>query len=179
MAIALSVPTTRNDPSLNSMSAASASISAAAGGVHQRRCQRLALLDDRVGRRQQRVAADDSAARPIGAAADRNLGGVALHVADRFERHADAIVHELREHGGVALAVRMRAAKHVESSVGVETQVHALVEDAAELDVVAHRAAAQLAALLRGLLACGKALQIAELDALVQQAYELAAVVVP
>src|SRR5262249_59886283 len=54
-----------------------------------------------------------------------------------------------------------------------------LVEDAAELDVVAHRAAAQPAVLLRGLLARGKALPVAALDALVHQPLELAAVVVP
>ena len=93
--------------------------------------------------------------RPIG-----DLRGIALHVADRFERHAEHFVRELREHGGVPLAVRMGAAVDGERAGGIEAQVHAVVEDAAELDVVAHRAAAQLAVLLRLALARGVALPV-------------------
>src|SRR5258708_27231584 len=73
----------------------------------------------------------------------------------------------------------MRSAQDRERSAGIEAQIHAVVEDAAELDVVAHRAAAQLAVLLRGFLSRRKALPVAELDALVHEALELAAVVVP
>src|SRR5919201_1090211 len=111
MVIALSVPTTRYWPSLNSMSAASASISVAASCL--------------------------------------------------------------------PLAVRMGPAKNGERCIGIEAQVHAIVEDAAELDVVAHGAAAQLAVLLRSLLARRKTLPVAELDALVHEPLEFAAVVIP
>src|SRR5499427_2429827 len=75
--------------------------------------------------------------------------------------------------------MRMRPAQDSERSAGIEAQIHAVVEDAAELDVVAHRAAAQLAVLLRGFLSCRKALPVAELDALVHEPLELSAVVVP
>ena len=88
-------------------------------------------------------------------------------------------MHELGEHGGMALAVRMRAGHDGERSVRIEAQVHALVENAAELDVVAHRAAAQLAVVLGRLLACRVALPVAGLDALVEEAHEFAAVVGP
>jgi hypothetical protein len=73
----------------------------------------------------------------------------------------------------------MGAAEHVERAVGIELQIHALVEDAAELDVVADGAAAQPAVLFRRLLARRKALRVAERDTLVHQAGELAAVVIP
>ena len=62
---------------------------------------------------------------------------------------------------------------------GVEAQIDAFVEDAAELDVVAHGAAAQLAVLLGGFLARRIALPVACLDALVEQTHEFAAVVGP
>src|SRR5205814_649721 len=107
------------------------------------------------------------------------LSGVALHVANVVERDAEPLVHELGEHGGVSLAVGMRPAEDGERPAGIEAQLHALVEDAAELDVVAHRAAAQLAVLLRGLLSRRKAVPITELDALVHLPLEFAAVVIP
>src|SRR5262249_59134947 len=73
----------------------------------------------------------------------------------------------------------MRSAQHGERSAGIEAEIHAVVEDAAELDVVAHRVAAELAVLLRSFLSRREALPVAELDALVHEALELAAVVVP
>ena len=65
-----------------------------------------------------------------------------------LERHAEPFMHELREHGRVALAVRMGAAEDRERAARIEAHIHAVVEDAAELDVVADCAAAQLASLL-------------------------------
>ena len=141
----LSVPVTRYWPS--------AKIDVAGIGFHHIGGELLALFDDGIGRRLERIAADHHAARTIGAAADRDLRGVALHIADRFEGHAEQFVGELGEHRGVALAVRMGAGEDRERAARIEAQVHALVEDAAELDVEAHRAAAQLAALFRCLLA--------------------------
>src|SRR5262249_1669514 len=135
--------------------------------------------DDGLARRLEGIASDDRAAGAIGAAADRYLGGVALHIADVFERDVEPLVHQLREHRRVPLAVRMRSGQHGERSAGIEAQIHAVVEDAAELDVVAHRPAAQLAVLLRGFLSRHKTLPVAELDALVHEALELSAVVVP
>src|SRR5262245_58034899 len=92
------------------------------GGIrlHQRGSHRLALLDDRLGGFEQGIAADGRASGAVGAAPDRHLGGVALHVTDGFERHAEAVVNKLREYGGVALTVRMRAGHDVERPVGVE-----------------------------------------------------------
>src|SRR4029453_13293435 len=109
---------------------------------------------------------DDRAARAVSTAADRDLGGIALHIADVFDRDAQPFMRELREHSRVALAVGMRPAKDGERCVGVEAQFHAIIKDAAELDVVAHGAAPQLAVLLRGFLSGGKSLPVAELDAL-------------
>ena len=88
--------------------------------LHQRGGQLLALRNDGLARRLQRIASDDRAAGAIGAAADRDLGGVALHVADVFERDVKPLVHQLREHGGVPLAVRMRPAQDSERSAGIE-----------------------------------------------------------
>src|SRR5262249_40632682 len=132
-----------------------------------------------LARRLEGIASDDRAAGAIGAAADRDLGGITLYIADVFERDVEPLVHELREHGGVPLAVRMRPAQDGERSAGIEAQIHAVVEDAAELDVVAHRAAAQLAVLLRSFFPRRKALPVAEFDALIHEALELAAVVIP
>ena len=88
-------------------------------------------------------------------------------------------MRELCEYRGVSLAVRMRPAQNGERSTGIEAQLHAFVEDAAELDVVAHCVAAQLSGVLRGFLARRIAVPVAELDAFVHEPLELAAVVIP
>src|SRR5262249_61926541 len=121
--------------------------------IHQAAGELLAFAHDATAPHLECIAADHGAARAVSAAPDRHLGGVALHVANVFERNAEPFMHELGEHGGVSLAVRMRSAEDGQRSAGIEAQLHAFVEDAAELDVVAHRAAAQLAVLLRSLLA--------------------------
>src|SRR6185295_4418431 len=96
---------------------------------------------------------------------------------DILERHAEELMHELREHGRVALAMRMRAAEHRNIAARIEADVHAVVKDAAKLDVVADRAAAQLAVLLRRLAPLLVAVPVRHLDALVEQTHELAGVV--
>ena len=57
-------------------------------GLHHGGGALLALLDHLIGGGFQRVAADHGRARAVGAAPDRHLGGIALHVADALERHA-------------------------------------------------------------------------------------------
>src|SRR4051794_25721037 len=86
-------------------------------------------------------------------------------------------MHALRKYGRVPLPVRMRAAEDRDGAARIEADVHAIIEDAAELDVVADRAAAQLAALLRLALALAVTFPVRHLDTLVEQARELARVV--
>src|SRR5262249_44705598 len=76
----------------------------------------LALGDDGVARRLERIAPDNRAARAVSAAAHRDLRGIALHIADIFEWNAKPFMHELREHGGVPLALRMRPTQASERS---------------------------------------------------------------
>src|SRR6185437_16407577 len=58
-----------------------------------------------------------------------------------------------------------------------EADIHAVVEDAAKLDVIADRSTAQLAGLFRSLLAFLVALPVHHVDALVEQANKLAGIV--
>ena len=167
----LSVPTTRKAPSLNSRSPSAASISAAAIG--------LAFSMMACGRDFQRVAADQRRARGIGAAADRDLSGIALDVADGLERHAQPFMHELREHRGMSLPVRMGAGDDRHRAARIEAQIHAVVEDAALLDIEGHGAAAQLAFAFGFLLARLVALPVADGEALLHHAMEFAGVIDP
>jgi hypothetical protein len=73
--------------------------------------------------------------------------------------------------------VRVRAAEHRDGATRIEADIHAVVEDAAKLDVIADRAAAQLAGLFRGRLALRVTLPVRHIDALVEQANELAGIV--
>ena len=79
----------------------------------------------------------------------------------------------------MTLSVRMGAGEDGERAARVEAEIHAVVEDAALLDVVGDRAAAQPAVLLGRGAPRRVALPVAEVEALVQDARELAAVVVP
>src|SRR6266851_688589 len=79
----------------------------------------------------------------------------------------------------MALAMRMGTAEDRQGAAWIEAKIHALVEDAAELDVETDSAAAQLAALFGRLLACRKSFRVAQLDAPVHQAAEFPAVVDP
>src|SRR5581483_5007242 len=106
-------------------------------GLHHGGGALLTLPDHGVGGAFQRAAADHGAARAVGAAADRHLRGVALHVPNLLERNAEPFVGQLRKYGGVALAVRMGAAIDGERAGWIEAHLHAVVEDTAELDVEA------------------------------------------
>src|SRR5262249_38689058 len=145
--------------------------------LHHGGGDRLRFVDDAVRGALERAAADHRAARPVGAAPEADLRGVALHVADFFERHAEPFMHALRKDGRVPLPVRVRAAEDGDGSARIEADVHAIIEDAAELYVVADRAAAQLAVLLRLLLALRVTLPVRHLDALVEQPRELTRVI--
>src|SRR5205085_10540584 len=81
------------------------------------------------------------------------------------------------EHGRVPLPMRMRAAEYRDGAIRIEANVHAIVEDAAELDVVADRTATQFAGLFRGRLALLVTLPVRHIEALVEQADELAGIV--
>ena len=136
----------------------------------------LGLLDDGVGGALERVAPDMHAARAIGAAADRNLVGVALNEADRIKRHAEPFVHHLRVDCLMALAVGMGAGKDHECAARIEANGHAVVEDRRLFDEIANAASAQLAVLLRLGGAFGKAAPVGELQAFVHHAHEFAGV---
>ena len=111
------------------MSPASASGVAAAIG--------FSLLDERVRRDLERAEPSHRAARAVGAAARLRLRGVALGVVDALEQHAGEFVHELADAGALPLPMRMHATEHHDVAARGETDIHAVVEDAAELDVVA------------------------------------------
>ncbi len=95
------------------------------GGVrlHQRGAHLPRFLDQGIARSLEGIAADDGAARAVGAAADRHASGIALHVADHFERHVEPVMHHLRKHGGVALPVRVGAAEDRQGAVWIEAQI--------------------------------------------------------
>ncbi len=59
-----------------------------------------------------RRAADRDRARAVGAHAERNASGVAVHDLDALERHAEPVRDDLREGRFVALAVTVRAGEH-------------------------------------------------------------------
>ena len=57
-------------------------------------------------------AADGEAAAAIGAHAERDLRGVAVHDLDLVDRHAELVDDQLGEGGLVPLAVAVRAGEH-------------------------------------------------------------------
>ena len=86
--------------------------------LQQVRGDLLALGDDLVERLDDRGAADGDRARAVGAHAEQDLRGVAVHDVDVLDRHAEAVGDHLREGGLVALAVRVRAGEHRHLPVG-------------------------------------------------------------
>ena len=123
----------------------------------------LALGDDLVERFHDRRAADGDRARAVGAHAEQDLRGVAVHDVDVLDRHAETVGDDLREGGLVALAVRVRAGEHRDGAGGMHAdlarfeQAGARAErardgggrDAAGFDVGGVADAAQLAVLHR------------------------------
>ena len=126
----------------------------------------LALGDDLVDRLDDRGAADGDRARAVGAHAEGNAAGIAVHHLDVFDRHAELVRDHLGEGGFMALAVGMGAGKHGHAARGVEADTRRLVKthpgaeraddrrrrDAAGFDIGREADAAQLAPAL-GLLA--------------------------
>ena len=137
--------------------------------LHQVRGDLLALGDDLVQRLHDRGAADGDRARAVGAHAEQDLRGVAVHDVDVLDRQAEAVGDHLRERGLVALAVRVRAGEHRHAAGRVHAHFARLEQpgaraeragdrrgrDAAGLDVGGVADAAQFA-VFHGLLACAK-----------------------
>ena len=146
-------------------------------GLHHHCRHRLGLLDDGIGGAFERIAADMHAARPISAASDRHFVGVALDEADGVDRHAEPLVHHLRIDGLVALAMRMRAGNDRDGAARIEAEHHLLVEHRGLFQEIADAAAAQLAVLLRFRGAFGITVPVRELQALVHDVREVAAVI--
>jgi hypothetical protein len=105
----LSVPFTRKVPSANSMSSR---------GLQQVGRDLLALVDDLVAGLGEGRAADRQRARAVGAHAEGDLAGVAVHDLDVLEGHAEGLGDELGEGGLVALAVAVAAGEDGDEPVG-------------------------------------------------------------
>ena len=170
MPIERSVPAMVKRPPANSMSPSEASSRCAAAclplAIDQRRG-----LDDRRTRRGDR-------ARAAGAVAEAHEVAVVLFQRDLLEGNAELRRQHLRERRGVTLAVIERAGGEFHRAVGLEGD---LAEFAArrcgDLEIGADRDAAQLAALAALLLALGEIGVIGNLQRLVEDAGEIAAVI--
>ena len=149
----------------------------AGGGFQNRGRHRLGLFDDSVGGAFEGVAADMHAARAVSAAAHRHRVGVALDIANVVKRHAEPLADHLHIDGLMALAVRMRAGENRQHAARIEAQHHAIVEHRRLFQKIADAAAAQLAALFRFSGAFVEAVPVGELEALVHDMDEIAAVV--
>src|SRR5262249_43036277 len=151
----------------------------------------LALGDDLGGGAVERRAADCDRARTEGAGALRHVGGVALDDVDALDRNAEARGDDLREGGGVALAVIVGAERDTDRAIGTDADRGRLVEadagaerageargrDAGGLDVAGHADAAQPATARRFGAARGKAGVIGDLQHPREYLREVAAVV--
>ena len=82
------------------------------GRFHQVRRDLLALRDHLVDRLHDRGAAHCERAAAVGAHAERDAPGVAVHDLDVADRDAEPARHHLRESGLVALPVAVRAGEH-------------------------------------------------------------------
>ena len=107
-------------------------------GFEQLGHELLGLLDDELRRLEHRGAAELHRARAAGATATRDERGVGLHVADLLHRHAELVGDDLRERGGVTLAVRRRARLDRDPAVVVHLDLGELGATAGDLDVDRH-----------------------------------------
>ena len=92
------------------------------GGFEHVRGDLPALVDQLVGGMGQRGAADRQRARPAGAAAEPDRGGVALQHADLFERQAELFGGELGVGGLMPLARGLRAHQQGQRAGRVEAR---------------------------------------------------------
>src|SRR5438105_3760011 len=143
------------------------------------RRHRLRLLDDGVGGTLERRAAEHRAARSVRPAPERDGVGIALHEAHVLERHAEPVGDELRIRRGMALPVRVRAGDDGHHAARVETELHALVEDAGVLEVVDKRATAEPAARFTLLFSLWVTRPVGELERAIREPAEFARVVGP
>ena len=107
----------------------------------------LAVLDDLVGRADDRVAADDHRFRAAGAAAGDQLVAVALHQPDAPERDAEPARQHLRERRPVPLPVIQGAGDDRHVAVRLEADAaHLAARRPGQFEIVADAAPAQFAA---------------------------------
>ena len=148
------------------------------GRFHQMRGRLLALCDHERGGLDDRLTGRGDRARAAGAVAEADEIAVVLLQRDLFEGHAELRGQHLRERRGVALAVVERAGGQLHRTVRLEGD---LAEFAArrrgDFEIGADGDAAQLAALLAFLLALGEIGVVGNLQRLVEDAGEIAAVI--
>ena len=138
----------------------------------------LAFLDDLGGGFDDRGAAVHQRLRAAAAAADGEPIAVALHERDLLERDAELLAQHLRERRGVAHAEIERAGGQRHRAVAIESDVgQFLRRRRGDFQKVADTEPAQLAALAALALAPGKALAVGEVERLLGQRGEIAAVI--
>ena len=138
----------------------------------------LALVDHLVGGFDDRRTARHDRLRAAGAAAGDQEVAVALDQLDLVERDAELLGQHLGEGRPVALAVVERAGDDGDIAVGLEADAaHLLHRRRGDLEIVADAQPAQLAARLALGLARVEARDVGELQRLVEERGELAAVV--
>src|SRR5439155_23149902 len=102
----------------------------------------------------------------------------ALQQPDAIERNAEPVAQQLRERGGMALAVIERAGDDGDGAVGLEADAaHLLVRRRRHFQVGADAEAAQPPALPGFALALPKTLPLGELDRVLEHGGKIAAVV--
>ncbi len=139
--MARSVPTTRNMPSANSTSPASASNRCAVAAP--------ALLDRLVAGERGGAARHHDRARGDARRAGRHLVAVAFHEPTPRGIDAEPLRHQRHERGQMALPHRLRAGAQRHLAVRLEPQIDGLVENAAgDFEEAADADAAQLLRLL-------------------------------
>ncbi len=139
----------------------------------------LAVLDDLVGRLHDGGAAHGRRARTAGAAAGDQLVAVALQQPDAVERDAELVGQNLRKGRRVALAVIERAGDDGHRAVVLEADAALFGgHRRGGLDIAGDAEAAQLAGALAVALARLEALDVGALHRILEQAGEVAAVVV-
>ncbi len=103
-------------------------------GLEQVRGDLLALGDDLVERLDDRRAADRERARAVGAHAERNAAGVAVHDVDVVDRDAEPRRDDLRERRLVALAVAVRAGEDRDAAGRVHAHLARLEQPGARAE---------------------------------------------
>src|SRR5262249_54014913 len=138
-----------------------------------------ALLDHLGGCFHDRGAAVHDRFRTAGAAAGEQLVAVALQQADALERNAELFAQHLRERCGVTLAVIPRARDDGDGAGGFETDAaHLLARWRRDFEKAADTEPAHLSALAALAFAAREALDVGDLECVLEHARKVAAVIV-